>query len=63
MKLTDENGKEYEFLAQKFNANFGTLTTIKPKLKKIDMSVCIESGIENNIEGEYNLVITRKNKD
>lgn len=27
--------------------------------KKIDMSVCIESGIENSLEGEYNLVFTK----
>ena len=63
MKLTDENGKEYEFEelgAQPIQGMRGNLTPIKPKPKKIDMSVCIESGIDcefsNKPEVDWKLV-------
>lgn len=48
MKLTDENGKEYEFEVVDvcLSYKYGRLTPIKPSPKKIDMSVCIESGID-----------------
>ena len=44
MKLTDEDGKHYEFQIIDGNRT-GILKEREPKLKKIDMSVCIESGI------------------
>lgn len=48
MKLTDKNGTEYDFIeGNQFTARaFGELIKSKPKPKKIDMSVCIESGID-----------------
>ena len=74
MKLSEYITKHGDFTLPKINEHdvIGRLHAIgmtqyrtkpKPEPKKIDMSVCIESGIENNIVGEYNLVITRKNKD
>jgi len=51
MKLSDEKGNEYEFEIAEETAwgsgvTYGKLKPIKPKPKKIDMSVCIESGID-----------------
>ena len=46
MKLTDENGKEYKFTESQGTLNMGWLEPVKPELKKIDMSRCIESGID-----------------
>lgn len=55
MKLTDENGKEYEIMCKTefFNAGDGysIIREIKPEPKLIDMSVCIESGIDCEFVG------------
>ncbi len=48
MKLFNKDGKEYEFdtLVDSELARHGWLTPVPPEPKKIDMSVCIESGWE-----------------
>ena len=49
MKLSDENGNEYELIGKAQNHEYSgyyIVNPITPKPKKIDMSACIESGID-----------------
>ena len=52
MKLKDENGKEYEFTACTNSGKSGVVELIKPKTKKIDMSVCVESKILCEVDSQ-----------
>lgn len=65
MKLTDKNGKEYEFEKSSINSSalLGLLKPIKPEPKKIDMSVCIESQIDCEFSDDvFNYAPVRKLK-